>query len=189
MNPLRTLPATAVVLLLLGSPLRAQGAPLLFPTRDVDITYDVTRPQQPKIRQRVRWLASEHLQRIDGPDKSTTIYDRKAHVVTLLSTATRTYRRLEGAPPGPMEPEAGAKFTRGGEAEVAGLHCVDWSWMEDVEKHTVCVTADGVLLRVVIDGATVIQARSVAYGPQNPKLFQVPPNYTPALAPEGDTGL
>jgi hypothetical protein len=37
--------------------IRGQGrrAAGLSPTRDVDITYDVTRPQKPKIRERVRW--------------------------------------------------------------------------------------------------------------------------------------
>ncbi len=54
-----------------------------------------------------------------------------------------------------------------------------------METHTVCATADGVLLRLIVDGKTVIQARSVSYGPQAVELFQVPPGYTPALAPDG----
>jgi hypothetical protein len=29
----------------------------------------------------------------------------------------------------------------------------------------------------------------VSYGPQAAELFQVPSNYSPALAPEGNTGL
>ena len=57
---------------------------------------------------------------------------------------------------------------------IAGLHCTDWTWTEDVETHTVCATADGVLLRLVVDGATIMQARSVSYGPQAAELFQVP---------------
>ena len=189
MKCLRSLPPIATIaVLLVTSAVRAEESPPLFPTRDVDITYDVTRPQQPKIRERVRWLAAEHLERIDGPDKSTTIYDRGAHTVTLLSPQSRTYRQLDGAPRGPMEPEPGAKIKRGGDATVAGQPCVDWSWTEDVETRTACITPDGVILRVVVEGATVIQARSVSYGAQNPKLFQVPANYAPALAPEGNVG-
>ena len=68
---------------------------------------------------------------------------------------------------------------------VAGLHCVDWSWTEDVETRTVCITADGVLLRFVVDDKIVSEARSVSYGPQPVELFQVPQGYTPLLAPEG----
>lgn len=55
-------------------------------------------------------------------------------------------------------------------------------------RRNICATPDGVLLRLVIDGATIMQARSVACGPRVAELFQVPPNYSPALAPGGDTG-
>jgi len=33
-----------------------------------------------------------------------------------------------------------------------------------------------------------LQARSVSYGVQPLKLFRVPQNYAPALAPEGNVG-
>ena len=133
-------------------------------------------------------LHHEHRERIDGPDESTTIFDRKAHEVTLLNPAGRTFRTLEGSPRQPPEPATGLALKRGGDSIIAGLHCTDWTWTEDVETHTVCVTADGVLLRLVVDGATIMQARSVSYGPQAAELFQVPTSYSPALAPEGDTG-
>jgi hypothetical protein len=35
---------------------------------------------------------------------------------------------------------------------------------------------------------TVMQAVSVKYGAQPAELFRVPPDYTPALAPEGGPG-
>lgn len=184
-------PAAATALLALlaqlfpCSPIPAADAPRLTPTRDVDITYDVTRPQRPASRERVRWLAAEHLERVDGARGSTTIFDRSAHDVTLLTPANRTYRKLEGAPRRPLEPGPDVILTRGGDAMVAGLRCTDWSWTEDAEMHTVCATADGVPLRLVIDGRTIIAARSVSYRPQRPELFQVPKNYAPALAPEG----
>jgi hypothetical protein len=55
-----------------------------------------------------------------------------------------------------------------------------------VEKYTVCVTPDGVVLRLVIDDSkTVMEARSVHYAAQPAELFRVPPSYAPALAPEG----
>jgi hypothetical protein len=186
MSNLRSLPLTAVfALLLAGAAAKAEEQPKLLPTRDVDITYDVTRPQQPKIRERVRWLAGDHLERVDGSGRSTTIFDRNAHEVTLFTSVNRTYRKLEGAPRRPSEPEPGAALNRGKDAVVAGLPCTDWSWVEDVETHTVCATADGVVLRVVVDGQTFIEARSVKYAPQKADLFQVPRGYAPALAPDG----
>jgi hypothetical protein len=185
---LRSLPPFAILaLLILGSSPRAEEQPQLLPTRDVDITYLITRPHQPTIRERTRWSAGEHLERVDGPDKTTTIFDRDANEITLLIPASRTYRKLEGAPRQPMQPEPGAPLKRGAESVVAKLHCVDWSWTEDVETHTVCATPDGVLLRLVVDGKTVVEARSVSYGPQRAELFRVPPGYAPALAPEGRT--
>ena len=189
MLPISTLrslpPIAALALLLVGSPPRAEERPLLSPTRDVDIIYDVTRPQEPKIRERVRWLASEGLERIDGPDKSSTIFNRNAREITLVTPANRTYRKLEGEQGRPPVPEAGAALKRGDDAVIAGLPCVDWSWTDDVQTNTVCATADGVLLRHVVDGRTVRQARSVSYSRQSAELFQVPPDYAPALAPEG----
>lgn len=186
MRRLRGLLSVAVLAFLLaGSPSRAEEMPRFLPTRDVDITYDVTRPHQPKIRERVRWLAAEHLERVDGPDKSTTIFDRNTHEITLLTPANRSYRKFEGAARRPPEPESGVALKRGKEAVVAGLHCTDWSWMEDAETHTICTTPDGVLLRLVVDDNTIMQARSVSYRAQKADLFQVPRDYAPALAPEG----
>jgi hypothetical protein len=171
--------------LLAGTASRADDEPKLLPTRDVDIRYEVTRPQQPKVHERVRWLAAEHLERVDASGRSTSIFDRDGHVVTLLTPATRTFRKLDQAPRRPQEPEPGTTLERGAEAVVAGLPCTDWSWTEDWEKHTVCATVDGVILRLIVDGQTFIEARSVKYGPQRPDLFRVPANYSPALAPEG----
>lgn len=77
MNHLRRLVPTALVFLFMGSSPRAKEQPQLQPMRDLDITYEVTRPDQPVIRERVRWLASEHLQRVDGSDQYTAIFDGK----------------------------------------------------------------------------------------------------------------
>jgi hypothetical protein len=172
--------------MLAGAECFAQTRPALLPTRDVDIRYDTTRPQQPKVRERVRWLASEHLERVDASGRATSIFDRDGHVVTLLTPGTRTFRKIDQIARRPSEPPPDAVLTRGADAVVAGLSCTDWSWTEDGgEKHTLCVTADGAMLRLIVDGQTFREARSVKYASQKPDLFQPPANYTPALAPEG----
>ena len=186
MSCLHTLPsASMLALLLAAAPIRAEDAPVLLPNRDADIAYDVARPQKPKIRERVRWLAAEHLERVDASGRATTIFDHEAHTITLLTPANRTFRRLDQVARRPLEPQPGAALGRGADAVVAGLPCTDWSWTEDAEKHTVCATADGVILRLVVDGQTFIEARSVKYGSQKDDLFRIPANYTPAIAPEG----
>ncbi len=187
------LPRVALVAVLImvvtGSQLNAKKQqPPLLPTRDVDIIYTVSQPHHPVIVERVRWLASEHLERVDGPDRSATIFDRKRREITLLNPASRTFLRIEGTARQPAGPEKGTLLKHGTNVTVAGLRCVDWSWVQDVERHTACLTPDGVLLRLVVDGKTVMEARSVRYRRQRPELFQVPHNYSPALAPGGASG-
>jgi hypothetical protein len=182
--PIRWLPPTAVLAsLLVGTAARAEP-PQLLPTRDVDITYDVTLPSQPRVRERARWIAAEQLERVDGPHKSTTIFNRRTREIIHLSSANRTFRQLD-MPRRPEEPAPEVILKRGDESVVAGLRCVNWSWTEDVETRTVCMTEDGVLLRFLIDGRTVSEARSVSYRSQPAELFQVTRGYAPLLAPEG----
>lgn len=157
--------------------------PQVVPTRDVDINYEDTRHGPPATVERRRWSASGHLQRVDGPDKAATIFDRKGNVFTLLNPANKTFLILEGSPRMPMAPGEGVALRRGNEATIANLHCVDWSWTVDTETRTACLTADGVMLRLIVDGHTILQARSVHYAQQSSDIFQIPRGYQPALAP------
>lgn len=184
------LPRIAILLLLVGSSSRAEEQPTLVPTRDVDITYKINRPAQPTFTERVRWSASENLERVDGPHKLTTIFGRNGTeiTVTLLDREARTYRAVtrtgnysKAAPRWPIQPERGAVLKREGESMVAAQHCTEWSWAVDTEIHILCGTPDGVLLRLVINGNTTVEATSVSYRQQLSKVFEVPPGYAPAL--------
>ena len=99
--------------------------------------------------------------------------------------ANHTYRTVEWPVAKRMSPQKGTTLKRGGEYKIAGQNCIDWSWMDGTEMHTACLTRDGVLLRLIIDGQVVAEARSVLYAQQPPELFEVPSGYEPALAPEG----
>ena len=79
MGYLRCLPPAALLASLLVEPLARAEAPQVLPTRDVDVTYDGALRAQPRVRERVRWLAAEKLERVDGPHKSTTIFNRRTH--------------------------------------------------------------------------------------------------------------
>jgi hypothetical protein len=111
-DPRWLVPMAVLSVLLTGADGLADSQPTLLPTRDVDIRYDVTRPQEPKVRERVRWLAGEHLERVDASGRSTSIFDRDGHVVTLLTPANRTFRKVDGAPRRPSEPAPGAVLRR-----------------------------------------------------------------------------
>jgi hypothetical protein len=96
----------------------AEQPPQLLPTSDVDIIYQVTVPSQPRIRERVRYLAAELLERVDGPHKSTTIF--RAHQMTILTSANRTFLKFD-MPQQPEEPGPKATLKRGNESVVAGI--------------------------------------------------------------------
>jgi hypothetical protein len=133
---------TVLSLTAVGSSLRSdEQQPETAPTRDVDITYQITWSGQPAIVERRRWSL-----------------------------------------------EKGTALKGGRESQIAGLTCIDWSWMDDTEMHTACLTEDGVLLRLVIDDLIVAKALTVLYAQQPPELFEVPPGYEPALAPQGGPG-
>jgi len=122
------------------------------PTKDVDITYGLSWPQRPKTRERRRWRADGHLQRVNGADRSSGIFDATQGEITLFNSKTRTFYRLEDTPRRPADSRKGQVVTWGGKATVAGRHRVEWSWTEDVETQTVCITPDGVPLRLTVDG-------------------------------------
>ena len=77
-------------LALAGGIAAAQERPKLLPTRDVGITYRVTRPGEPRIRERARWKAANGLERVDIPGGATSIFDHKTHYVTVLALESRS---------------------------------------------------------------------------------------------------
>jgi hypothetical protein len=94
MAHVRRVLATAVLASLLVGKVGAEEPLRLLPMRDVDIIYEVTLPSRPRIRERVRYLAAELLERVDGLHKSTTIFDRRTHEMTIINSANRTFLKF-----------------------------------------------------------------------------------------------
>ena len=176
-----------IAALLLSTAARADDAPNLVPTRDVDIIYRVTRSGEPTIRQRVRWLAASKLERIDGPGRTVTLADHAKHQVTLLIPARKSFVALDGPPKGPLEPDMGNSATRGPRARVARQSCQEWHWTDGDDVYSLCVTDDGVMLRFSEGQEAKVKAVRVTYRPLQPASFQVPTGYQPTLAPDGET--
>jgi hypothetical protein len=174
---LRNVGLTAVLMLQFVGALRAEEQPRFFPAGDVSVAYDATSAHEPLARERMSWSASGRLQRMDGPGPTATIFDRNADSMIFLNSASRTYTTLAGVPRWAIEPDPSTRLTRGSDLVITGLHCTEWSWMADGETRTVCVTLDGVPLRLVVDGELRLEARSVSYGSQPAELFQVPADY------------
>jgi hypothetical protein len=169
--------AAALIPALTGWLRAAEQLPLFLPSRDVSVTYDVTWSDKPGVQERMSWSAGQRLERVDGP-LSSIIFDRKAKEIVLLNPASHTYSVLDGVPRWAIEPQPSTRVTRGANFVIAGLPCTSWSWRDDDEEmHVACVTQDGVVLRLIIDGQTKLEALSVIYGPQSPGLFDIPSGY------------
>jgi hypothetical protein len=168
---------------------RAQDRPNTLPTRDVDVTYRVSRGGA-TVSERMRWLAGPGLQRVDPPgDAMHMIMDHHSHHVAMVSDAHREVVETD-AVGGALDPGAGGTFTRRGEDTVASIGCTLWDTGGTKAPVQLCLTADGVLLRVKAGGATLVEATQVQYGPQNPADFQVPADYrrvTPSATPGAGT--
>ena len=50
-------------------------------------------------------VGGDRLVRSEGPDKSTTLYDRDAHEITIINPKNRTYLKLEGSLRQPLDPK------------------------------------------------------------------------------------
>jgi hypothetical protein len=176
-----SLPLAAALLPTLIACLRAaEQLPLFLPSRDVSVTYNVTWSDEPVVQERMSWSAGERLERIDGA-VSTIIFDRKAKEIVLLNPSNHTYSVLDGVPRWAIEPQPGTLVTRGSDFVIAGLPCTDWPWRNEEGTHAACVTRDGVVLHLTVDGQTKLEALSVTYGPQSPELFHIPPSYVAPL--------
>jgi hypothetical protein len=161
----------AAAFLLVAGGAAAETPPRL-PLRDVDVTYRVPVPvtQGTAILQRFRWSASLRTQRLDLPTSGTwMLLDYAHHTMTAVRDETRE------AAVQPAPPEPGGALLPGGRDTVAGLACTEYRAGDGSQ---ICLTADGVLLRVERDGRTVLEAASVRYGPQDASVFAVPAGYT-----------
>jgi hypothetical protein len=168
--------------------------PLTLPTRDVDVTYrlgQINPATAPAIiEQRLRWDAASGMLRVDPPTPGLyVILDTHTRQMTTVRTRDRTILVLDGVGPAAGGlPGGGGKFIREGESRVASLTCTQWLTTDLAGAPAlICVTADGVMLRAVTAGRTVLEATKVTYGPLDPAIFQPPAGYTrhetPAAVP------
>jgi hypothetical protein len=166
-----------VALLCLGA---GADRPQLRPTRDVDVTYALDTGGGPTLRERLRWDVAAEKLRIDPPTAGLyVIIDLKARRMSTVRAADQTVIETAAPPSATGMPDsAAAGATRQGEGVVAGLACTDWSVTDAAgEPMTVCLTADGVLLRARTATRTLLTATSVQYGPVDPVAYQVPAEY------------
>ena len=162
-----------------AAPARAQDAPVVQPTRDVDVTYRVPVPggADASLLQRLRWSAARRQQRVDLPTSGNwMVLDFATHRMALVHDESREVIDL----PSPSSADhPGAGYTRAGAATVEGLACTEWRTIDTRGQTTLaCYTDDGVLLRAMAGRRVLMQAVHVAYTPQPEDVFQAPAGYT-----------
>lgn len=161
----------------------AQQRPVLLPTRDVDVTYR-SGPPGHAIEQRARFAAPEQRMRLDAPTPGLfVVVDYRSNTMLLVSEGDRKVMELPAPPglvPGVGMPEASApKAERQGSDSVAGLACTEWK-VADMQGVPVllCLTDDGVMLRVRQGTRVLAIATKVSFAPLDRALFQAPAGFT-----------
>ncbi|MCA7120217.1 MAG: hypothetical protein LGL72_12575 [Acidibrevibacterium sp.] len=163
---------------------RADEAPRLTPSRDVDITYRVLNGDKPMV-ERVRWLAAEDIERIDPHGKgyilgrsAYMLIDHRGKTADIIDPKTRSVTVTVNPVAGELAEIENAKLTPLGDATIAKLPCKIWRAEIAVKvEREICLTEDGVLLQVRDGEKTLLEAQSVTYHHLSSKLFNVPPNY------------
>ena len=169
---------------LLAGVARAADAPIIVPTRDVDVLYQADQGGQ-TLQQRLRWDVKDQLMRVDSPSPGVwMLVNYRNRQIDLVSDPQKSILEM-GAKAGPLPGQpGGASFVRRGTDEVAGLPCTQWEATDTQGQPTLaCLTGDGVLLRAMRGQVVLIQAQRVAYGPEDPALFKLPADYARSQAP------
>lgn len=173
----------AAFLAVVSTAAQAGEAPRLMPSRDVAITYRSERGDEVLV-QHVRWSAAQQRMRIDAPGPGLyVLIDYPAHRMAIVRSAERSVIDMPTPSRAPWVGAglAGAGYARAGAGRVANTPCAEWQDPQsagDRTPTTICVTEDGVLLRVRQDQRVLAQADSVTYGPQDTALFRVPDGFT-----------
>ena len=203
-SPLPILRLSAAALLAAAlcrpAPARADTAPLLIPTRDVDVVYRMPPPPgrpasppatTPAPTQRLRWHVADRRLRVDPPGEGVfMIVDYAARRMQMVEIGAHEVIDMPPPPGLGAAAPSGARFERLGEATVAVTSCTEWRTTDmQGSATTVCLTTDGVLLRAASGGRVMIEATRISYEPQDTVLFQVPDGYrhvapTDAAAPK-----
>ncbi|AHJ65581.1 hypothetical protein [Granulibacter bethesdensis] len=191
--------ALFVALGLLAACAQAGEQPVLQCAHDTDITYRIQHDGA-MTTERVRWLASRQIQRIDPPQGGLYMLINRADMhIALVDPLRHGVLDIEASDPRPqvvgkskmpeIEPLSGAatpemQYEKAGSRVVDGLPCTEWVVTADGKTATpktapaaMCMTSDGMLLQVRIGEQIVAQAVSVSAEKLDADLFKIPASY------------
>ena len=164
----------------------AAAAPLLVPTRDVTVTYNVRPRDHAPLDVRVSIAAGGERLRITAENLPTAfLVDRRAHVATVLLPMLKMFTTVKIGDYDPRDTVLrGAQFVRGGREVVAGRMCTDWTAQSPKGRARACITEDGVILRGEAEDRHgelgSVLASTVQYGGLSPEIFERPAGFSNA---------
>ncbi len=128
---------------------QAPERPALNPTRDAVVGYHLAPATGESIDVRVAFRSGGRALRVDLPDQSYMLAAPPSRTLVMVVPLERTALDLPWAD-GPQSLfllDEKMRFTKKAEATVAGQRCTLWDTVLDRARSTVCVTADGIVLR------------------------------------------
>lgn len=127
----------------------AQDRPTLAPTRDAVVAYHMVPGSGEPIDVRVGFKIGGAALRVDLPDSSFILAIPATLTLVMVVPLQRTALEMpwvDGPQPLFLLDER-MRFTRKGEATIAGARCTIWDAALDRARNTLCVSADGLVLR------------------------------------------
>lgn len=167
----------------------AEAPAAIWPTRDVVVTY--AEPGEGGDSIQMAFSAKPQLMRMEMGGEGYGIIDHAARQMTMVMPGQRMFMTVEAPDELPVSLEMGDyTFTRVGTRTVAGASCTDWRVAprtDPDEEAVVCLTDDGVMLRLDGGDDDVVEATAVDYRKLDPALFRVPEGFTRMELPPGMT--
>lgn len=174
-------------------PRPAPERPPLVPQRDASVLYRLVSAEGPEQEVRVTTQAGGSPMRVDMPDKSWMLVDRRAGRMAMVVMAEETVVDMpyEGPPPQFVLSDQ-MRFARRGVDTVAATRCTVWYVVLGAQKGVMCITDDGVLLRTQGQDErgrrTLVEAVSVSFARATDAEFTPPPDYERLTAGQAGAG-
>lgn len=188
------LAAFALALSCLALPVRADGTPLLKPSKDVVVEYRASGMAQGPMAggdgpMRIYFGGQGSRMRIEPPNgQGYMLMDTAAGRMLVVMTAQRMYMELPRAQSmAPILDATNATFKKLGTDTVAGARCTIYETTSDTRKGQVCLTDDGVMLRGQggdTGSRQAMEAVKITYAPQPAALFEPPAGFTKMDMPD-----
>lgn len=189
----RWFPPVAAVLLMAAGPAPGAGPerPVLVPARDAIVGYHLSPATGEPIDVRVGLRSGGAALRVDLPDQSYMLAVPPTRALMLVVPLERTALDLPWAD-GPQSLfllDERMRFTRKGEATVAGQRCTTYDTVLERARSTVCVTGDGIVLRAQsqdpMGRRNLVEAFAIRYQPLAETDFVVPADFERMSATPG----